>query len=121
MPGIFINDFSIASRLGMDAEETRVSLTSPSPPIPDTVFELLDKTTTQIAELPSPPVGDGVTRTNRIADHLLSQMSDKIEWMKSHFDSHRIGVIIGTSTTGIEEATDHLGISPRNRRMVRLI
>jgi 3-oxoacyl-[acyl-carrier-protein] synthase-1 len=30
--------------------------------------------------------------------------------MKSHFDSHRIGVIIGTSTTGIEEATDHLGI-----------
>lgn len=110
MTRIYIHDFAVMSRLGMSAQETRESLASASPPRPDTPFALLDGQSTQVARLPRAlPDMPGVrTRTNRIASALLTQMKDGLETLLSAQDRARIAVVVGTSTTGIEEALGSL-------------
>jgi 3-oxoacyl-[acyl-carrier-protein] synthase-1 len=111
MTRVFLNDFAVMSRLGMNRTETLASLTSSSPPRPDERFDLVGGGTTMIARLPGqlPDTSSARTRTNRIASHLLGQMKTKLGWMKATFGAERIAVIVGTSTTGIEESLVSLG------------
>ena len=106
MTSIYINDYAVMSRLGMNREETLLSLKSLEPPRPDTPFKLNDGTQTKLAALPSelPESAQGRTRTNRIASTLLEHLAPSIEQLKASVPAERIAVIVGTSTTGIEEA-----------------
>lgn len=110
MSAIYIQDFSVASRLGMDVAETRKTLLSGEIVRPDTAFELLDGSATFAAALPTPldVAPEGRTRTNRIISHLLAPLREGLEALKSEYGPARIGVVIGTSTTGIEEAVEPL-------------
>ena len=110
MTQIFIQDFSVASRMGMNVEQTRAALLSGEILRPNTPFKLMDGTSTVVAELPEPlePGLVGVTRTNRILSHLLEPLTEPIEELKAKFGPERIGVVLGTSTTGIEEAVEPL-------------
>ena len=49
------------------------------------------------------------TRTNQMASDLLGQMQAKLDWLRAKFGADRIAVIVGTSTTGIEESLVSLG------------
>lgn len=108
MTRMYINDFAVMSRLGMDREQTRLSLLADAPPRPDREFRLTDGATTQIACLPEALPSDlsEGTRTNRMASALLRQCADGIGWVRSTFRADRIAVIVGSSTTGVEEAID---------------
>lgn len=110
MTRIYINDFAVMSRLGMNAEAMRESLTSANPPRPDTPFSLLDGQSTQVARLPAalPDIPGVRTRTNRIASALLAQLPEGMEALLNTHDRSRVAVVVGTSTTGIEEALTKL-------------
>ncbi|WP_300379147.1 beta-ketoacyl synthase N-terminal-like domain-containing protein [Henriciella sp.] len=103
---IFINDFAAISRLGMSRRETEESLTSSEPPRPDTRSLLNGGQYTITAALPGPfPVGlNGRTRTNQIIAAMADRLQECCEDLLSHYPAKRIGVVLGTSTTGIEEA-----------------
>ena len=106
MTPVYINDFSMVSRLGMTKAETVASLTCSVPPRPDHRVALNTGATTVVAPLASelPASAAARTRTNRITSALLEQMKASIETAKAKFGAHRIAGVIGTSTTGIEEA-----------------
>ncbi len=108
MLDVYINHFSVASRLGMNEQETFASLNSATPPTPDTKYPLIDGGSTMVASLPSEISCKNLTKTNAIAEHLLSQIAPAIENMNSMFSPERIAVIIGSSTTGIGEAIEEL-------------
>lgn len=114
MTPVFINDFSIVSRLGLTRDETRRNLTSAAPPRPDTQFAISERQSTVVAALPRelPSTAYGRTRTNQIASILLSQIDGSIQAMRARFPAQRIAGVIGTSTTGIEEA-----IAPLSERL----
>ncbi|MBB34039.1 MAG: beta-ketoacyl-[acyl-carrier-protein] synthase II [Hirschia sp.] len=114
MTEIYIQDFSVASRLGMDVTSTRETLTAGHLIRPDTPFDLLDGSTTLAAALPEALAPDlaGRTRTNRILSHLLKPIEAGLDALKGQYGAHRIGTIIGTSTTGIEE-----GVAPLEDRL----
>lgn len=109
MSAIYINAMSMASRLGMSVAETRATLAGDQPPRPDQPFELLNGTSTVAAALPgelSTKTGD--TRTNQIQAHLLAEMSEELDALKARIAPDRIAVVVGTSTTGIEEGGEAL-------------
>ncbi|MCI4644108.1 MAG: beta-ketoacyl-[acyl-carrier-protein] synthase II [Hyphomonadaceae bacterium] len=111
MSRIYINDFAVMSRLGMSRAETLSNLSLQAPPRPDIVFELNDGQSTRVAVLPSdlPAETAGRTRTNQIASALLEQLAPTLDRMKSAYAPDRVAIIVGTSTTGIEEALTGLG------------
>lgn len=114
MKHIYINGFSVASRLGMNRVETAASLFSSAPPRPDTVFELSNGGRTRIAQLPQ-ALSDslaGRTATNRLTSHLLTDIRAPLEQALNAYGPSRVAGVIGTSTTGIEE-----GIAPLNARL----
>ncbi|WP_018623678.1 beta-ketoacyl-[acyl-carrier-protein] synthase family protein [Kangiella aquimarina] len=48
------------------------------------------------------------TRNNRLVHHCLQQLSTQLKEMLEQYPNHRIGVIIGTSTSGIAEGEQAL-------------
>jgi 3-oxoacyl-[acyl-carrier-protein] synthase-1 len=63
------------------------------------------------AALPSPPsaMADRDTRNNRLLLLAAQEIEDELRAAVARYGADRVGVIIGTSTTGIEEATGHIG------------
>ncbi len=114
MSTIFINAVSVASRIGMSMDQTRSVLAGSGMPRPDTPFDLINGVSTLAAGLPEPLATGlaGRTRTNRIQSHLLGGIADELDAMKATTPPDRIGVVIGTSTTGIEE-----GLTPLKSRL----
>ena len=114
MKAVYIQDFSVASRLGMDVAQTRETMLAGRVVRPDKPFELIGGMATVAAALPSELSSDftGRTRTNRILSHLLSPLRETISKQLERFGSDRVAVVIGTSTTGIEEA-----IAPLENRL----
>ncbi len=111
MSDIYINAFSICSRLGMNREETLQSLNSKSPPRPDRVEELAGGLTTMVAPLSGALPSDlsSETRTNQITGYLLREMKQAIADTLAKHGADRVAGVIGTSTTGVEEAIGPLG------------
>lgn len=103
MAEVYINDFSLACAMGMDRATIARSLRAPKPSL-DTA-PLFDGRRGCVARLPVDlqPESNG-TRTNAITSHLLDGIAPAL----SSIAPDRIGVVIGTSTTGIGEAVQHL-------------
>ncbi|ACT58991.1 beta-ketoacyl-ACP synthase [Hirschia baltica] len=110
MSTIYINAFSTCSRLGMNRDETLKSLKSALPPRPDKDAQLAGGATTKVAALATDLPNDqsGETRTNQITAYLISQMQEEIAQTLAKYGSERVAGIIGTSTTGVEEAINPL-------------
>ncbi len=103
-PPIYINDFSVACAFGMNRAEIATALAAPR--AGDETATLTDGRCGAVARLPGklhdePASG---SRTNAIASHLLADLDQTF----ADVAPERLGVIIGTSTTGIGEGAGHL-------------
>lgn len=128
---IYLNALGIANSLGGDRREVEAGLFAGdraglghlvalndgrSVPVGRLGFEL--------AELPG-RLAVWESRNNRLVHHCLMQISPAVEEVKARFGPARVGVVIGTSTSGIERSEWALqqrattGAWPENYRLER--
>lgn len=104
---IYINAFAIACALGRDNAAVAANLFAAGPAVVNDVAELLDGTSVPVGRLPFalPAIADE-TRTNRLIEHCYGPISEAVTDMRDRFGPTRLGVVIGTSTSGVSEAGD---------------
>ncbi len=56
------------------------------------------------------------SRNNALLAHALQQIRPQVEALKARWPAHRIAIVIGTSTTGMVEAEDAVGIHMQQGR-----
>ena len=101
---IYIAGFSVACALGMDNAAVAANLFAATPPRIGDTAQLGDGRAVPVGRLPGALDGaEGATRTNRIVAHCLAPLRDTIAAAKARYGSERVGVVIGTSTSGIGE------------------
>jgi 3-oxoacyl-[acyl-carrier-protein] synthase-1 len=106
---VHIADFTAACALGMDNAAVAERLFAAAPTAIGDTAELGDGRVVPVGRLPGPLDGDDTaTRTNRIVAHCLAALRDAIASAKAHYGSDRVGVVIGTSTSGIGEGGEAL-------------
>lgn len=102
---IYINAFTVACALGPDNHVVAQNLFASSPAPVSDAAELLDGTIVPVGRLPfNLPTIANDTRTNRLIDHCYAQIADAVTDMRERFGASRLGVVIGTSTSGVSEA-----------------
>lgn len=102
---IYINAFAVACALGQDNRAVAQNLFAAAPVRVSDVAELLDGTLVPVGRLPfTLPAIANETRTNCLIDHCYTQIADAVAHMREHFGPTRLGVVMGTSTSGVGEA-----------------
>lgn len=108
---VFINDFSLNCALGNNQEEVCCALFSDK--LNESIeFNLVDGQTTPIltvhANLPniSNELNQFNSKNNQFILMALNNMKDSIQEVVDEYGKNRIGVIVGTSTSGIFEGID---------------
>lgn len=102
--GVFISDFSIACALGAGNEAVAAGLFARAPKVVRDTAELSDGRAVPVGRMAGDLGGDAAdTRTNRIIAHCLAPLGQAIEAAKARYGADRVGVIVGTSTSGIGE------------------
>ncbi len=101
---IYIHDFTLACAMGLDQAEIAAALRQPNPALE--TAPLTDGRRGCLARLPDrfAPDTNAGSRTNAITSHLINQLSPALDGTPPE----RIGVVVGTSTTGIGEAAKQL-------------
>lgn len=104
---VFIADFDVVCALGEGKQAVASTLFAPAPRALSARATLMDGKQVPIGRV---QVDDDPTetRTNRIVAKCLENMLPAIEHMKARFGPGRIGVILGTSTSGIGEGGEAL-------------
>jgi 3-oxoacyl-[acyl-carrier-protein] synthase-1 len=110
---IYINSFALNCALGESNEEIATNLFSSE--LSECEFStLVDNSITPIFKSPSVlnplPIKFKKfnTRNNQLALHTLRYLETEIDCLKSTYGSDRIGVVLGTSTSGISDGIDAL-------------
>lgn len=102
---IYINAFSVACALGHDNRAVAHNLFGVSPAPVSDIAELLDGRIVPVGRLPfTLPAIANETRTNRLIDHCYAEVADAVTDVRERFGPARLGVVIGTSTSGVGEA-----------------
>lgn len=102
---IHINAFAVACALGYDNRAVAQKLFAASPAPVSDVAELLDGRIVPVGRLPfTLPTVANETRTNRLIEHCYAQIADAVTDLREHFGPARLGVVMGTSTSGVSEA-----------------
>ncbi|MET0182279.1 MAG: beta-ketoacyl-ACP synthase [Caulobacterales bacterium] len=100
---IFIADYSVACALGADRAEVMRNLFAGA--AYTETARLVGGREIPVGRLPFALMGDAdETRTNWILAHVYAPLAAQIEQAKARYGAHRVGVVIGTSTSGIGEA-----------------
>ncbi|WP_420471504.1 beta-ketoacyl-ACP synthase [Brevundimonas sp. FT23042] len=108
---IHIADYSVACALGPDRDAVASALFAAAPARVSGEATLTTGRVVPVGRLTFDPEGPaGETRTNRILAHCLAPLRNAIEAAKARFGADRIGVVIGTSTSGIGEAGEAVKI-----------
>jgi 3-oxoacyl-[acyl-carrier-protein] synthase-1 len=107
---IYINDFSILCALGR-GKAVGDAMASAAPPLVRGHARLIGGRETVTGELPAaalkvPPRGG--TRTNELVVQLMDDIRPAIDAAINTYGARRVACILGTSTTGIDEATKAL-------------
>lgn len=110
MTSIFINDYSIICALGR-GKAAGDAMASFAPPTVRGHATLIGGRETVTGELPAgalqaPPRGG--SRTNELVASLIDDIRSGINAAISKFGPSRVALVLGTSTTGIDEATKAL-------------
>ena len=106
-PGIFIADWSLACALGEDRARVEARLFSPNPPGLTATASLDGGRIVPAGRLgfPLPALPDSLaawdSANNRLILHCLQALNPAIEQAKAQFGAHRLGVVLGSSTSGI--------------------
>ena len=105
----FINDFAIACALGADRQAVGEELTLVNPRRLAQTARLLDGRETTVGVMAIEAVNPrGMSRTNELAARLIDDLRPTTEAAIAKYGARRVGVVLGTSTTGINEATHDL-------------
>ncbi len=106
---IFINNYSLICSLGSTKEEVSKKLFSEKLLNDPKMYELVDKQVTPTfditCDLPAIPaeLAKYNSRNNQFILKCLNDLSSEISGMIQKYGSSRIGVVFGTSTSGIDE------------------
>lgn len=106
---VHIADFSVACALGAEKSVVAANLFAARPPAVRDSAELTDGRVVPVGRLSgalSAPADE--TRTNQIVAHCYAPLARAVEEAKSRFGADRVGVVIGTSTSGIGEGGEAL-------------
>lgn len=104
--GVYIHEFAVACALGADAEAVSRNLLSPMPPTVRGSMDLGDGRTAPAGILPFELTDESSdSRCNRIADHCLKSLGPAIAREIASVGPKRIAVVVGTSTSGVREAS----------------
>lgn len=105
---------TVACALGGDSAAVSVALFGESPPPVSGSWTLADGRAVPVGRLPFvlPPsdISDPAirSRTNRLLEHALKTLEEPIAAAISRYGPARVGVVLGTSTSGVEESTQAL-------------
>jgi 3-oxoacyl-[acyl-carrier-protein] synthase-1 len=100
---IFIEDYAVACALGGDREAVAARLFSASPPKVAGAYELRDGRVMPVGRIDSLHPAPGETRTNALSKLVFAPMAHSVARARECFGAERLGVVIGTSTSGIGE------------------
>jgi 3-oxoacyl-[acyl-carrier-protein] synthase I len=109
-PRIYIHALGMLNALGNDADEVAAALAQGSAPglgfvrLDATREGYLGRVTAPLDTAPPAHLAAYDCRNNRLLLAALAQMSDAIEHARARYGAHRIGVVLGTSTSGMAEA-----------------
>jgi len=101
---VFIADYSIACALGMNRSAVAEALFAANPQRVRDSAELGSGRVVPVGRLPGEldaPLQQ--TRTNRVVAHCYAPLVAAVDAAKARYGANRIGVVIGTSTSGIGE------------------
>ncbi|WP_417844657.1 beta-ketoacyl-[acyl-carrier-protein] synthase family protein [Thalassospira sp.] len=110
-PVSFLHALGIVSALGMNCEETRDTLFGDRPANMVTSNNFLPDRAVTVGMVPDEPAAlpkhlhHHDTRNNRLLWAASGQISECIEATIARYGAGRIGIILGTSTSGIDEGT----------------
>jgi 3-oxoacyl-[acyl-carrier-protein] synthase-1 len=108
---IYIQDFSIVCPLGDDQSQVRTNLLSKRPPSISGRYQLNDGRSVPAGTIclpKKPETASPSTRCNRIAELCIEQLLSTITNIREVTHPGKIGVVIGTCTSGVQEGTEAL-------------
>lgn len=101
---VFIADYAVACALGLDRSAVAASMFASAPPLVRHTAELSDGRVVPVGRLiEALDAPEAETRTNRIVAHCMGPLTAAIAAAKARYGADRLGVVIGTSTSGIAE------------------
>jgi len=99
----FIQDFSVTCALGDDTQTVANNLFASAPPLLRARATLSDGRETPVGRVSALAGPDFETRTNRIIAHAFAPLAAAVEGARMRYGPHRVGVVLGTSVSGIGE------------------
>ncbi|HEY4124851.1 MAG TPA: beta-ketoacyl-ACP synthase [Rhizomicrobium sp.] len=100
---VYIHEYSIACALGENVNAVRRNLLSPAPRAVAGEARVPGGRIVPAGAIAFALDGEG-TRSNRLADHCLSSLKPAIAQLIEAVGPKRVGVVVGTSTSGVREA-----------------
>jgi 3-oxoacyl-[acyl-carrier-protein] synthase I len=100
---IFINDYAVTCALGDDRDAVARTLFSSTPPKVSGNAQLASGRTVPVGRVDGLGPSEKQTRTNTLSALALSPLADAIVQARARYGADRVGVIVGTSTSGIGE------------------
>lgn len=104
----YLNDLAMMCNLGNTAQAVRENLLVPDQPLPvrESLFSSANEQRVGRVEGNLAPLPEKLARfdcrNNRLAQAALRMLGDTLEPMLGRYGAHRIGVVLGTSTAGID-------------------
>lgn len=102
---IFITDYAVTCALGNDRDAVASNLFSSAPPRVSGAAALHSGRTVPVGRVDGLQPQDKQTRTNTLSALALAPLTDAIAQARERYGADRVGVIIGTSTSGIGEGS----------------
>jgi len=104
---IYISEFSVVCALGQDTPTVAANIFSAAPRTISAVATLTDGRPMPVGRV---TLGNALeeTRTNRIVAQCLAPLAEAIADVKERVGADRLGVVIGTSTSGVGEGGEAL-------------
>ena len=106
----YIASHALACALGADKTQVATQLFSASPPTVSGRWTLADGREVPVGALPF-SLGDGAltdqptrSRTNRMLAHVLKDIGPAVAAAIERYGASRVGVVLGTSTSGVDES-----------------
>ncbi len=112
----FVQSHAVACALGADRAQVAANLFSPAPPTVTGRWTLADGRQVPVGALPF-SLGEGDptdqtrrSRTNRMLAHTLKELGPAVAAAIDRYGAARVGVVLGTSTSGVDESLHALRI-----------
>lgn len=110
----YVHSHATACALGATTTEVAAALFSPAPPTVSGRWRMADGREAPVGalrfELPASDLADpvGRSRTNRLMEHTLRDIAGPVAEAISRYGPGRVGIVLGTSTSGVGESTQAL-------------